>query len=324
MQASAHIWFGAALFCCSCIAPNDYWVDPTTTSDSSTTPETSSGVTSEDSDATLPAGSCGDGNLAANEQCDDGNQVDLDGCNGDCKKEYCGDGVVNNFNPDDDVEDEFCDNGDSNQDENVCTSLCLPRPVLPQEFIPEEETPLFGKEGDSNIYANCDKAGYTAMRGNWETIEGVHELLNVTFDCVNVKAAPVNDGIFRIEPDGEPIPSTQIKTVPPKDGKPFKLECPQSQPFIIGIGGYTIGKVITTIEIHCVDLRIVPDYENTTYKLDIDFGVKLKAGDEETEQPTPSCKSLDQSVLYRINGHIAQQRIVGFGLGCGDVLFGEW
>jgi cysteine-rich repeat protein len=43
-------------------------------------------------DATRPA-TCGDGILDDGEQCDDGNNVSDDGCNAQCVREYCGDGV---------------------------------------------------------------------------------------------------------------------------------------------------------------------------------------------------------------------------------------
>ena len=64
---------------------------------------------------------CGDGVLAANEKCDDGNVTDGDGCTSKCKVEfsfkcsgapsvciipsYCGDGIVSGT--------EACDDGNS-------------------------------------------------------------------------------------------------------------------------------------------------------------------------------------------------------------------
>ncbi len=60
-----------------------------------------------DADCTLAA--CGDGylNMAAGEACDDGNDVDDDGCNNMCLADSCGDGVVD--------EGEACDDGNGDQ-----------------------------------------------------------------------------------------------------------------------------------------------------------------------------------------------------------------
>ncbi|KAI9754899.1 MAG: hypothetical protein M4579_004499 [Chaenotheca gracillima] len=70
-------------------------------------------------------GFCGDKTTQSSEECDDGNRIDGDGCTRDCKKEYCGDGVVqkglleecddgNNVNGDgcdSDCKSEVCGNG---------------------------------------------------------------------------------------------------------------------------------------------------------------------------------------------------------------------
>lgn len=37
---------------------------------------------------------CGNGIVEANEECDDGNNTDGDGCNANCQREYCGDGII--------------------------------------------------------------------------------------------------------------------------------------------------------------------------------------------------------------------------------------
>jgi len=92
---------------------------------------------------------CGDGYLAANEGCDDGNQVDDDQCSNTCKLAGCGDGVAapgeqcDDGNPvNDDAcsnlckspfcgdnnvgADEQCDEGDDNGDAQACTLQCKP------------------------------------------------------------------------------------------------------------------------------------------------------------------------------------------------------
>ena len=41
----------------------------------------------------MPMNRCGDGQLTGQEQCDDGNQIDTDGCRNNCQTSQCGDGV---------------------------------------------------------------------------------------------------------------------------------------------------------------------------------------------------------------------------------------
>jgi cysteine-rich repeat protein len=58
---------------------------------------------------------CGDGNIDDNEDCDDGNNVDGDGCSADCRIEICGDGVVQGS--------EECDDGNT-IDGDGCDASC--------------------------------------------------------------------------------------------------------------------------------------------------------------------------------------------------------
>ncbi len=67
-------------------------------------------------DAGPPRPRCGNGVLEAGEQCDDGNEVDGDGCSADCVWEQrCGDGNVD--------DDEVCDDG-NNASGDGCRSDC--------------------------------------------------------------------------------------------------------------------------------------------------------------------------------------------------------
>jgi cysteine-rich repeat protein len=60
--------------------------------------------------------SCGDGVVDTNEQCDDGNNVDGDGCSATCTVEaFCGDGTVD--------PGEQCDDG-NNQNGDGCSATC--------------------------------------------------------------------------------------------------------------------------------------------------------------------------------------------------------
>ncbi len=58
---------------------------------------------------------CGDGYLAANEGCDDANQIDDDQCSNTCKLNGCGDKVVG--------PGEECDDGNT-VDDDACSNLC--------------------------------------------------------------------------------------------------------------------------------------------------------------------------------------------------------
>jgi cysteine-rich repeat protein len=60
---------------------------------------------------------CGDNywNQAAGEECDDGNIVNGDGCNSQCKLEHCGNGTLDNF--------EDCDDG-NNTNGDGCNAFC--------------------------------------------------------------------------------------------------------------------------------------------------------------------------------------------------------
>jgi cysteine-rich repeat protein len=63
--------------------------------------------------------SCGDGylNMAAGEECDDGNQDDTDACRNDCTNALCGDGIVQ-------VGVEECDDGNQ-KDDDECSDACI-------------------------------------------------------------------------------------------------------------------------------------------------------------------------------------------------------
>ena len=59
---------------------------------------------------------CGDGYLDPGEQCDDGNDVNGDGCNASCTLELCGNGIVDSG--------ERCDAGAANGLDNCCSATC--------------------------------------------------------------------------------------------------------------------------------------------------------------------------------------------------------
>ena len=85
--------------------------DPSSTTDSSDTGDTGNDPT--DTDDPQPTPACGDGQLDADEECDDGNAVDWDACSNACTLPACGDGMVQ--------VGEICDLGPANGPASTCT-----------------------------------------------------------------------------------------------------------------------------------------------------------------------------------------------------------
>ncbi len=87
--------------------------DPTIGTGSSTT---GPGTTTTTTDSTSGGpGVCGDGAVDPGEECDDGNDVDGDGCTNGCKNPVCGDGIVGPL--------EGCDDGNQVDDDD-CSNMC--------------------------------------------------------------------------------------------------------------------------------------------------------------------------------------------------------
>jgi hypothetical protein len=85
-----------------------------------TLPTTSGSSTSGESDTEAPL-TCGDGQLDAGEQCDDGAANGVgEPCNPDCTLNVCGDGVLS--------VDEECDEGDANGPDGECSETCTNNP----------------------------------------------------------------------------------------------------------------------------------------------------------------------------------------------------
>ncbi|MEZ4366949.1 MAG: DUF4215 domain-containing protein [Kofleriaceae bacterium] len=90
---------------------------------------------------------CGDGVPDPGEACDDGNDVDDDGCTNLCTLASCGDGVTQ--------PGEECDDGAGNGDDRACTSGC-------QANVCGDGLRLIGEEDCDNGAANADDAACTA------------------------------------------------------------------------------------------------------------------------------------------------------------------
>jgi cysteine-rich repeat protein len=112
----------------------------------------SSDVDTSASDSTGPSDtgppSCGDGIVDGDEECDDGDLVDIDECSNECRRPVCGDGLVQ-FGED-------CDLGMGNHDHGTCKSDC-------RAAICGDGVILFGVEScdgaDLDGYS-CETVGY--------------------------------------------------------------------------------------------------------------------------------------------------------------------
>ncbi|MCY1054484.1 DUF4215 domain-containing protein [Nannocystis sp. SCPEA4] len=142
-------------YACNALADTITTGDQETTTTTTTTPPTEATTTEVAPTSTtevVPA-VCGDGVVAGDEACDDGNDDELDGCKSDCTATFCGDGVVQagescDDGNDDDADDcarckpaacgdgfvqagvEVCDDGPANDDAAYegCTEACTPGP----------------------------------------------------------------------------------------------------------------------------------------------------------------------------------------------------
>ena len=66
---------------------------------------------------------CGDGVVAGTEECDDNNQINDDACLNDCTHARCGDGITRTDLPVDALEAEVCDDGNQINDD-ACSNQC--------------------------------------------------------------------------------------------------------------------------------------------------------------------------------------------------------
>ena len=93
---------------------------------------------------------CGDGNLDEGEECDDGNLIDGDGCSSECKIEKCGDGKV--------IEPEKCE---------------LPG-TTNNPFCEQTTTKCYGKRfGTRDAFGNCNTScGCSYDDFNYQCVKG--------------------------------------------------------------------------------------------------------------------------------------------------------
>jgi cysteine-rich repeat protein len=114
-----------------------------------------------DGDCTFAA--CGDGyhNRAANEACDDGNQVETDACLNDCTEASCGDGVVQ-------TGVESCDDG-KDVDTDACSNDCVPPRRVFVTTEPYTPPTIKGVQGADTLCKNAAAAvpGLGAPGNTW-------------------------------------------------------------------------------------------------------------------------------------------------------------
>jgi cysteine-rich repeat protein len=107
---------------------------------------------------------CGDAQVQAGEQCDDGNQVNEDSCTNQCVAARCGDGIVR-------AGVEQCDDGNSNDGDN-CTNAC--RTARCGDGVVHAGVEQCD-DGNSDNEDNCTNVCAVARCGDGEVHVGVEE-----------------------------------------------------------------------------------------------------------------------------------------------------
>lgn len=88
----------------------------------------------------VPTPGCGDGMQGPNEECDDGNGVNGDGCDHECRLESCGNGRLEG--------DEECDPPD---ERGFCRSDCTRAPLHDSVMVPEKPIDVVIPAGQSSV-----------------------------------------------------------------------------------------------------------------------------------------------------------------------------
>jgi cysteine-rich repeat protein len=121
-------------------------------------------------DTNCKVSGCGDGIVTGDEQCDDGNAIEGDGCDTNCTLTHCGNGIV--------TESEDCDDG-NNYDYDGCDTRyreCRNRgqTILPVPELTEASSPLdlaVAITGiivtDDGVLANGQALTFDADSGLW-------------------------------------------------------------------------------------------------------------------------------------------------------------
>ena len=155
-----------------------------------------------------PTPSCGDGNIDAGEECDDGNTVDGDGCSSTCQNEttppptgpVCGDGIVDAGEQCDDGNTTNGDGCENNCTETVtggCNEVDLPVITRMDYDRDDEELKIEGRAPAGTTISIIDSdsgeilaEGIRVREGRWETeIDDIESDVNVSVISSNGCAA---------------------------------------------------------------------------------------------------------------------------------------
>ncbi len=183
-------------------------VDPDTSASGETGEDTGS---SEGSSSGPPPPGCGNAILENDEECDDGNDSDMDACTSACKFAVCGDGFVQ-----ENIEE--CDDANMNEADG-CTAKCV-LPTCSDEAVNGSETDI-----DCGG-ATCEKCELkqTCSTGN-DCQSGVCADICVhATNCAALKSLGKPSGGYTIDPDGD------------GGDEPFPVWCEQEQ----AGGGWTM------------------------------------------------------------------------------------
>ncbi|MFV8751372.1 DUF4215 domain-containing protein [Nannocystaceae bacterium ST9] len=142
------------------VTPSDDDVGETATE---TQGDGTTGDTTDSTDSTdAPNPTCGDGNVDAGEECDDGNDVDDDECTNACTTAACGDSIVQ--------AGETCDDGNV-VDGDGCSSLCVSEDCGDGVVQAGEEC----DDGDPSNGNECTTACMLAFCGDGFKLIGTEE-----------------------------------------------------------------------------------------------------------------------------------------------------
>lgn len=216
---------------------------------------------------------------------------------------FCGDGELN--------PGELCDDGNDNDDDE-CTVACLPPPSL-EGLFPAGVSELLGYPEQNQAPGLCPGL----MMGI--SIVGGAEIgiVRVKLLCQDFKFVSVGDGAFEIEPVGPISYGEYIGSDAPLD-KNWVPQCPTEAPALVGFGGWATETELTSLELQCVKLVLVPDGDD--YKL-IYENLQTQAGgynDWGLEQPHVGCGELPGTFAADVIVHTSANGVSGLEVLCSE------
>ncbi len=152
----------------------------------------------------IPISVCGDGLPGAGEQCDDGNNVDGDGCSASCQIEVpvCGDGKINQSS-------EQCDDGNTVSGDK-CSATCEIEQTTPAPICGDGQVNQSSEQCDDGNTVNDDKCSNTCQNvveptpmcgdGTVDAGETCDDGNTVNGDGCSATCAVEND---QVDPSGE-------------------------------------------------------------------------------------------------------------------------